>query len=73
MQPVSVPDILRLSISERLALLDAIWQSLEGEGKELPLSEAQKRELDRRIAEDEAHPEEGISWEALRATLKPAS
>jgi putative addiction module component (TIGR02574 family) len=32
-----------------------------------PLSEAKRQELERRVAEDDAHPEDVITWEEVKA------
>ena len=56
-----------LSAAERLELLDALWESLEGE--ELPLTDAQRAELDHRIALHEQNPAEVIPWERVKANL----
>ncbi|MFL5619614.1 MAG: addiction module protein [Gemmatimonadaceae bacterium] len=35
----------------------------------LPLTDAERAELDRRIADADAHPEDTIPWEQVRAEL----
>jgi putative addiction module component (TIGR02574 family) len=57
----------RLSAGERLQLAEEIWDSLEAELPEFPLSDAQKQELDRRIAALEANPEAVVPWEEVEA------
>ncbi len=53
-------DFLSLSIDERLQLVGDIWDSIADAANTspdvLPLTEAQKAELDRRIAEADADP-----------------
>lgn len=57
----------RLSIEDRLSLLNAIWDSIsEQEAGSLP-TPAQRRELDRRLAEHEASPDDVIPWERIKA------
>jgi putative addiction module component (TIGR02574 family) len=58
--------IQSLSPSEKADLLDAVWESLESD---LPLTEAQATELDRRIARLEQKPSDLIPWEEVRAGL----
>jgi putative addiction module component (TIGR02574 family) len=57
----------RLSADERLQLVQEIWDSLEAEELELPLSDAQKQELDRHIAALEANPDAVVPWEEVEA------
>jgi len=60
-------EISRLSVDERLDLIGQLWDSLEHEP--LPLSSAQQRELDRRLATLDEDRAAGVSWEALRTEL----
>jgi putative addiction module component (TIGR02574 family) len=55
----------RLSAAERLQLIDEIWDSLETEPAPPPLTEGQKRELDRRLAALEANPTNVTPWETV--------
>ncbi|MGP0068908.1 MAG: addiction module protein [Isosphaeraceae bacterium] len=57
----------RLSVGERLQLVQEIWDSLEDEVSILPLSEAQKQELDRRLASLDANPDAVVPWEEVEA------
>ncbi len=56
-----------LSAAEKVALLDAVWESLEADAQ--LLSEAQRAELDSRIARHEKNPSDVIPWEKVRAGL----
>ncbi|HEY3413795.1 MAG TPA: addiction module protein [Armatimonadota bacterium] len=47
-------------VEQRLQLMDAVWDSLDDAGTLPELTDAQRLELDRRIAEADAHPEDGI-------------
>ena len=49
------PELARLSPSQRLDLIEALWESLDD--NDVPVTEAQRAELDRRIAgfEQELH------------------
>lgn len=59
----------RLSVEERLSLIGDIWESIEEESHPLPISEELGRELDRRWAEHEANPKEGVPWEQVKAKI----
>ncbi len=64
--PTVISDYTKLSIPERIALIGEIWDSITAEGKPLPLSDVQKAELERRLAEHEANPDAAIPWEEIR-------
>jgi len=56
-----------LSPAEKIELLDVLWESLEAD--EVPLTDAQRAELDHRIARHEQNPSDVIPWEQVRAGL----
>jgi putative addiction module component (TIGR02574 family) len=69
MTPVTLPpEILQLSVDERIELACAIWDSIS-ENAPIELTEAQKRELDRRLADREANPDDRRPWEEIRDEL----
>jgi putative addiction module component (TIGR02574 family) len=59
----------RLSIEERLALVEELWDSIAQDRAAVPLTDAQCAELDRRLAEHEAHPDDVVSWEDVKASI----
>jgi putative addiction module component (TIGR02574 family) len=56
-----------LSPAEKIDLLDVLWESLEAD--EVPLTDAQRAELDHRIARHAQNPADVIPWEEVRAAL----
>lgn len=56
----------QLPRDERLALVQDIWDTIAAEPAPL-LSDAQRSELDRRIAADDASPEATVAWEEVKA------
>ena len=61
-------DVKQLSAEERLILIEQIWDSLEAEA--VPVTEAQKAELDRRIEEMDRDGERGIPWEDVLTKIR---
>ena len=59
----------RLSVDERLALVEDIWDTIATDSAALPLTNTQRAELDRRIAEHEARPEDVVPWEDVRTSI----
>jgi putative addiction module component (TIGR02574 family) len=57
----------RLSIPERIALVQEIWNSIAAEVEQTPLTEAQRQEVDRRLAAHRANPQAAIPWEQVEA------
>jgi len=58
-------DIAALSPDERLSLLEQLWDSLAREPEAVPLTQAQRAELDRRLDDLEAEGPVGIPWEEV--------
>lgn len=55
-----------MSVEDRIELVQDIWDSVAIEAGLLPPSPAEKAELDRRRAEDDAAPGDTITWETIK-------
>jgi putative addiction module component (TIGR02574 family) len=56
-----------MSVNERIALVQEIWDSIAIEAGLLPPTPSERAELDRRIAEDDAEPGNVVKWESIKA------
>ena len=63
-------DISKLTVAERIQLAEDLWDSVAAETGELPLTDAQVAELDRRLADLAREPDAGESWEVVRARIE---
>jgi putative addiction module component (TIGR02574 family) len=63
--------IAELSAQERLSLITALWDSLSDE--QTPLTDAQRVELERRLASFDDDKRKATSWDALKAELRARS
>ena len=59
-------DILQMSVAERIQLVEDIWDSIAAVPEALTLTEAERAELDRRLAAYAQNPTEGVSWDELK-------
>lgn len=66
----TLKEITALSIEDRIHLVQAIWDSVAAEQTYVDLTEAQQQEIDRRIADHEANPDNVLTWEEIKASLK---
>jgi putative addiction module component (TIGR02574 family) len=57
----------QLSTEERLALAEAIWDSVARDVEVAPLTEAQRAELERRLTDSQARPDAVVPWEVVKA------
>ena len=68
-----VAEILALPVAERMRLVEVIWDSISAVPDALPLTQWQKDELDRRLAEFEADPDSGATLEEVFARIRRAA
>lgn len=60
----------QLSVAQRILLVEEIWDSISAEAEQLPLTDAQKQDLQRRLAVYEANRHAGSPWEEVKARLQ---
>jgi putative addiction module component (TIGR02574 family) len=68
MELLTPDEIVRLTPSERLALIAQLWDSLEHE--QLPLTNAQEAELERRLTSLDVDRRNGVTWASLKEELE---
>jgi putative addiction module component (TIGR02574 family) len=66
---ISMADVLRLSVAERILLVEDIWDSIAINPESLEITEAQRSELDARLAEYRKDPSAGTDWEDLKRRM----
>lgn len=59
---ISREELRKLPLAERLELVEELWDSIARESDQLSLTQAQMDELDRRFADYEQNPDEGVAW-----------
>jgi putative addiction module component (TIGR02574 family) len=70
----SLSELRKLSTSERLLLAQDLWDSIIDEDPDsVQLTEAQRQELDRRLAAYRQSPQEGRSWQQVKERLRDPS
>ena len=62
--------IVALDVQDRIRLVQAILESIAAEQVYPDLTESQKQELDRRIDDYEANPDNVLTWEEVKASVK---
>ena len=62
--------IRRLSVEERLALVEEIWASISDEPEAVPITERQLAEARRRLTEHDIDPSTAIPWDQAEADLR---
>jgi putative addiction module component (TIGR02574 family) len=67
---VAIKEILNLGVKERLDLIEGIWDSIEAHPEALPLTIAQRKELDRRKRVHKQDPSAPKPWSEVHRTLE---
>jgi putative addiction module component (TIGR02574 family) len=63
-------EILGLSVPERILLVEDIWDSIAEFPEEVPLTVAQKQELDMRLEAYHRDPSAGAPWAEVRERIR---
>ena len=63
-------EVFELPVSERIRAVQAIWDSVAADAERVPVTEWQKAELERRLREYRANPDQGASWDEVEARLR---
>jgi putative addiction module component (TIGR02574 family) len=69
MKSISLADILKLDVSQRIQLAEEIWDSIAACPDALELTDSQREELDRRLAAYRADPAAGSPWDDVRSRI----
>lgn len=70
---MDLADVLKLQalpVSEKLLMVEVLWQSIGDANDELEVSEGEKRELDSRWARFERDPSRALTLEQFDALVK---
>lgn len=59
-------------VSDRLKLLEAVWDGISDADLESELSPETKATLEQRIAAADEHPNDGMSWDEIVAGVRRA-
>lgn len=62
----TVEDMATLSVDERIQLIEAVWTSITGEPGEPALTNPQRTELERRVADHRSNPDGVVSWDVVK-------
>jgi putative addiction module component (TIGR02574 family) len=62
-------EILTLPVSERLQLIEDIWDSIASQPDDVPVTSEQRKELDKRLANFERDPSAGEKWDDVKSRV----
>jgi putative addiction module component (TIGR02574 family) len=67
-----IPELQTLSPAEKFALAIELWDELATNPDEIPITDEQLQELDRRFKEYQRNPDNVVSWEEVKARVLSA-
>jgi len=66
---MSINEILKLSVSERILLVETIWDSIESDSKNIPVTDEQMQIVEKRLADYKKNPSKVKSWDKVKRDL----
>jgi len=64
-----IPELQKLSTADKFALAVELWDELSSNSEEIPVTEEQLNELDRRFEQYRRDPDKVITWEEAKAKI----
>jgi len=65
-----ISELKKISIAERILIVEELWDSIVADQEDVTLTRQQRDELDRRLAEYDASPDSGITWDEVKSRIK---
>ena len=62
--------VFDLSPTEKLQLVEDLWDDLAAEPESIPVHEWQKEEIERRRTNLSSHPGSGLAWEEVKRRVR---
>ena len=69
MSAIEISAIRKLSLADRLRLVEEIWDSIAEEADLLPVSDGERDMIDERIAAYRRAPGTAVTWEEAKARI----
>ena len=65
-----IKDILKLSVDERINLVQTLWDSIAADTEVSEISEEHKKNLDKRLEAHQNNPSDIVSWDDIKKNAK---
>ncbi|MEW6357061.1 MAG: addiction module protein [Planctomycetota bacterium] len=67
---VTVADVLAMPVSERILFVEDVWDTIASVPEAVPLTEAHRKELERRVEAYHRNPHAGSPWGEVKKRLR---
>jgi putative addiction module component (TIGR02574 family) len=65
-----IPGLARLTVAEKILLLEDLWDSIASDESSVPVPQSHRDELDRRLADHEQDPGRLLTLDDLRERIE---
>jgi putative addiction module component (TIGR02574 family) len=65
-----IKEILKLSVDERIHLVQTIWDSIAADTQESEISEEHKEILNERLEAHKKNPDDVVKWEEIKKSVR---
>ena len=69
MQKEFIDKAKKLSINDRMIIVEEIWDSIISSNEDLSLTNGQKKDLDKRLADYFKNPSDGSTWDDVKKRI----
>jgi putative addiction module component (TIGR02574 family) len=69
LNPIIANELKKMSIAERILVVEDIWDNIAQESESIILTDSQKEELDRRLTLYRSNPNMGSSWDEVKQRI----
>ncbi|MDA3787957.1 MAG: addiction module protein [Desulfobacula sp.] len=70
MRVADIPEIKNLSTSEKILLVEDLWDNIAIDESRVPIPHSHKEELDRRLKRYQSHPTNLLSFDELQGRIE---
>ena len=63
---MGIQELMNLSVSEKILLVEKLWDSIAEDASKHPLPEWKRLLIEQRLSDHKQHPDAGISWSDLK-------
>ena len=71
MEHISVlSELKKFSVAEKILIVEELWESIAADQEKVKLTDEQRDELDKRVADYHLSPDEGRSWRDVKNRIK---
>ena len=72
-QAAVLAELKKLSVAEKILIVEDLWDNIATDQNSFSLTADQRNELDKRVADYYASPDNGCSWDEVKSKIRTTS